>query len=226
MLEDDMGLPWYMTMLHVSGAQNRLDELGNCACCDWTCAENYYRVGDQCRICTRCPANSFKSAGCEGSENTVCSPCSDPSLFSCAQGEYLSGCSHDGDRACLDCRACEDGQYVSGGCTGTQNTICSACSACPSGQYATGGCDGVIDTICTTCAINGTDCPTGEYFSTECTTFEPPRCVPCRTDCSATTQYLSATCEGDTFCKTCNPCSSTQYRTGEMSTWAPFAVRY
>jgi hypothetical protein len=70
-------------------------------------------------------SSQYKSGGCSGSQNSVCSAC----------------------------RTCSAGKYKSGGCTGSTNTVCSTCSVCRSGQYRKSGCSGSVNSVCSNCSV-------------------------------------------------------------------------
>lgn len=74
-----------------------------------------------CLACTKCPEGSFASSGCDGVEDSVCSPCTEK---------------------------CPDGLFPAKACTSDNDLVCSPCRPCPSGTITAQECDSETESIC------------------------------------------------------------------------------
>ena len=101
--------------------------------------------------------------------------------------------------------------------TANQNAVMNAykkessadCSDCPSGEYIKTACTTTEDRVCTAC----TTCATGKYQRDACTIIADTTCKEC-SSCEYG-KYISTACQdtADTICSTCSVCSKSEYIT-------------
>jgi hypothetical protein len=99
--------------------------------------------------------------------------------------------------------------------TPNQNAIMNAyqvestadCSDCPSGEYISTACTTTEDRVCSTC----TTCATGKYQQDTCTTIADTTCKECGS-CEYG-KYISTACQdtADTICSACTVCTKSEY---------------
>lgn len=154
------------------------------------CLVDTYNTCGGMSYCEKCPLNS-STRGATGSVSCQCDPgfvdwrgCN-----ACMEGTYEAGGK---------CLPCEVGKY-------NPNAHATTCLVCEFGKYtfANGS------SSCTECTLGSVGnlekkkcvCPTG-FFNFSSTVG----CLPCKTECSSSTQYLETMCydEMDNVCRSCS----------------------
>ena len=144
----------------------------------------------ECGLCTLCQFGEYRSGGCDGHVDSICSPCR-VSLQDCMPWEYLNG-TCDGSSVflphCTNISTCGLGQQTKQQPTRTSDRLCMAC---PSGTYASN--PGMES--CSSCTSS---CSKGKYMSEACTVISDIQCTLCKTpiNCSSG-EYLQGECIGN-----------------------------
>ena len=158
--------------------------------CDWLCAVDRYRVGDECVLCSdACPVGLYPAGTCGGTETYTCMACEnrDETEYYVGQGTV------NGTNSCptADCETtCPPGETLVGGCLRVSGPVCGPCSGalppnsvyilecvseCLEDYYLSTG-NGVGGDVCTECR---TACPAGQVLVDSCTPETDNECVPC-----------------------------------------------
>lgn len=170
------------------------------------CQAGRYLDGGTCETCSTCSGDTYQSAACTATSDTVCSACA----------------------------ACGDGSYVETACGATSNTVCSACdtscvtcsgpgptacTSCATKQFLTAG-------ACTACAV----CGQGTFQSDACTATTDTVCGSCHPSCTACAGPDLSQCgscppsfflRNDASGSTCIECSTCGPGTYQASACAP-----
>jgi subtilisin-like proprotein convertase family protein len=180
--------------------------------CDFCMPGTWRNASDpnvfDCRDCvsfdgdTGCPADSYMSFECQGSNERRCSKCQP-----CPAGAHRVGCN---GTSAGECQACPDGTFKDW--IGTYEDKCETCWKCPSDMYTSSQCTAQMDSgMCVDC----TPCRDGQYEVQSCEDDHNTICKACPS-CSpgtepATNQDGTIICgqDGDaTNPGVCVPCQS------------------
>lgn len=190
----------------------------------------------KCKACSGCPLGQFGSAGCEGTQDTICSD-----FQPCEADEYESAPgTASTDRVCTKCTVCDANEFAFTGCCKNQDTqcmplttclptefqltapapavwggfgsdrVCRVPAACTSTQYRTSASNSTQDVTCADC----TRCTNGTYAKSRCTSVADTECVawsPCKAD-----EFIEVAGgpNSDTVCAACRQCGQHEVRVG------------
>ncbi|EGD78970.1 hypothetical protein PTSG_11807 [Salpingoeca rosetta] len=168
------------------------------------CPTGYFgdTTSQTCRQCRQCPTGTYKTGGCDGTQDTVCTM-----WTPCAVGEYeVVSPTAFRDRECAACRqSCPAGSELVGECGGPEGTSNPSCEPCDAGFFKEEPGAG-------SCQACRTSCEAGSFLTGQCSTTTQPTCQLCKSSCGPD-HYLTGVCEGrqDFTCEACNTCEEGEY---------------
>jgi len=124
------------------------------------CSPGQFDSAGVCIGCS-CPTNKYRTAGCSGTTNSICSTCS-----TCWSGSTYAtgGCSGSTNTQCSACLVCTSGKYRSSGCVGSTNSVCSDCTPCVAGQYQRLPCTSIANRLCENC-MTTSECSSNDQYA-------------------------------------------------------------
>lgn len=159
--------------------------------CEWECAEDYIRFGDECVLCTpvTCPVGQYEAncSLCENCTSAGIPPAlhgktvftgpgavrfQDSCPYGCAAGYYQRFVAGEDCENCLvlSCEACStpscaEGRFLEA-CTSQSDARCVPCATCSPGTFESSACSPSANTECRVCEEA---LPPGGTWVTNCT---------------------------------------------------------